>query len=113
MRFIASNGAHLVVHKRAPIEHGTVSGYRKELNRGLRTCVLCRKAWNRNEWLKDFIGKARAGEVPLPVEQIDQLQTWCEFASPSMHDDPTDAAPPPSPDNVRAVVREVLEFVHG
>jgi wobble nucleotide-excising tRNase len=71
------------------------------------------KVWNRNDWLGDFIGKARAGQVALPEEQIEQLQTWSDFANPSMHDDPSDAAPPPTPDNVRAVAREVLESVHG
>jgi hypothetical protein len=28
-----------------PLVHGTMSGYKKELRRGLPTCPACRKAW--------------------------------------------------------------------
>lgn len=31
----------------SPIEHGTVSGYKKELRRGHKPCGRCKKAWAR------------------------------------------------------------------
>jgi hypothetical protein len=38
-------GKHYSSHDRTEIEHGTVSGYKKEVHRGLTTCPKCRKAW--------------------------------------------------------------------
>lgn len=71
------------------------------------------KHWHRNEWLGDFLRRADTTPLPLTLDQVERLRTWCQFTSPSMHDDPGDAAPPPSPDDIRTVARAVLEFVQG
>lgn len=38
-------GKHL--KKLKPIRHGTVRGYRAEVNRGVPTCTACKVAWRR------------------------------------------------------------------
>ena len=74
-----------------------------------------RHAWQPGDWLLNFIQKGRVGDpnIPLAAEEIEHVATWCRFSNPGMHGDPSRSSPTPSASELRGIVRNVLEFVHG
>lgn len=74
-----------------------------------------RRAWQPGDWLWNFVRKGRDGDpdIPLPREEIEHIATWCRFSNPGMHGDPFHFSPTPSASELRGIVTNVLEFVHG
>lgn len=73
------------------------------------------KAWRPKEWLGDFFRKARERHPAIRLEHaaMARLESWCGLSNPGMHGNPQDASPPPSEEEIRLAVTEVLDFIQS
>lgn len=74
-----------------------------------------RRAWEENDWLGKFVGKAKNNHPDIRLSKVDikNIECWLSFASPEMHGDPHHARPSHSDAELRSIATGVLNFVHS